>query len=159
MPRAGFVSSTHCSMAHRMPLHHTNRRNGVLSGALLREEEYVGLEPRVRLSTRHPVRLGSPSLLSVTRVRANASAIGPWVPSETIRRYQHEDARLCAKAATVSGVCVSGGHTRLARTAPLYVEVFSVVRGRRSHQRVSAGTATNEVTPTQASTAFRKSGL
>jgi len=146
-------------MAHRMPLHHTHRRNGVLSGALLMEEAYVGLEPRVRWSTSHPVRLGSPSLHHVTRVRAHAYAIGPVVPSETIRRYPHEDARLCAKAATVSGVCVSGGHTRLACTAPLSVEVFSVVRGRWSQQRVSAGTATNEVTPTQASTASRKSGL
>ena len=113
----------------------------------------------MRLSTSHPVRLGSPSLHNGTRLRANSYAIGPLVPSETSRRYQHEDARLCAKAATVSGVCVSGGHTRLARTAPLSGEVFSVVRGRWSQQRVSAGTATNHVTPTQASTASRKAGL
>jgi hypothetical protein len=146
-------------MAHRMPLHHTNRRNGVLSGALLMEEAYVGLAPRVRLRTSHPVRWGSPSWHNVTRLRANSYAIGPVVPSETLRRYQHEDARLCAQAATVSGVCVSGGHTRLARTAPVSVEVFSVVRGRWSHQRGAAGTATNAVPPTQASTASRKAGL
>src|SRR2546422_7686919 len=72
MPSAVFVSSKPCSIAHRTPLSHTNRRNGVLAGALLREEAYVGLAPRVRLITSHPVRAGSPSLLSVTRLRANA---------------------------------------------------------------------------------------
>src|SRR5260370_3852767 len=121
MPRSVFVSSTPCSIAHRTPLSHTNRRNGVLAGALLRSQAYVGLDPRVRLITSHPVRSGSPSLLSVTRLRANAYAIGPLVPSEPVRRYQHDDARLCAKASTVTRACVAGTTTRLARTSPLYL--------------------------------------
>ena len=57
------------------------------------EEAYVGLEPRGRWRPSHPVRLGSPSVHNVPRVRAHASALGPLVPSETIRRYQPEDAR------------------------------------------------------------------
>jgi len=159
MPRAVFVASKPCSIAHRTPLSHTNRCHGVLAGALLREYADVGLAPRVRLITSHPVRAGSPSLLRVTRVRANAYAIGPLVPSETVRRYQHEDVRLCAKASTVTGACVAGATTRLARTSPLSLEVFSVVSGRWSPQRVSAGMDTNDVTPTQLSTASRTSGL
>src|SRR5712691_6037282 len=159
MPSAGFVSSKPCAIAHRTPLSHTNRRNGVLAGALLRESAYVGLAPRVRLITSHPVRSGSPSLLSVTRLRANAYAIGPLVPSETVRRYPHEDARRCAKASTVTGACVAGATTRLARPSPVYLEVFSVVSGRWSPQRVSAGMDTNDVTPTPLSTASRKAGL
>src|SRR6266481_3434278 len=159
MPSAVFVSSKPCSMAHRTPLSHTNRRNGVLSGALLRSYHYVGSAPRGRLSTSHTVRSGSPALLSVTRLRANAYAIGPLVPSETVRRYQHEDARLCAKVSTVTGACVSAATRRLARTSPLYVEVLSVVSGRWSQQRVSADIDTNDVTPRQLSTASRKSGL
>src|SRR5437899_11107860 len=130
MPSSVFISSKPCSIAHRTPLSHTNRRNGVLAGALLREYAYVGLAPRVRLITSHPVRSGSPSLPSVTRLRANAYAIGPLVPSETVRRYQHEDARLCAKASTVTGACVVGATTRLTRTSLLYVEVLSVGSGR-----------------------------
>src|SRR5215813_6826606 len=35
-PNSVFVSSKHCSIAHRTPLSHTNRRNGALIGALLR---------------------------------------------------------------------------------------------------------------------------
>src|SRR6266849_5725164 len=85
--------------------------------------------------------------------------MGPFVPSETVRRYHAADGRLSAKAATVRGVCVSGATTRLERTSPLYVEVCSVVGGRWSQHRVSAGTDTNDVTPRQASSASRKSGL
>src|SRR5438132_11367130 len=145
-------------MAHRRPRHHTPRRNGGLAGAWRMEEAYVGLEPRGRWRPSHPVRLGSPSVPNVTRVRAHASALGPLVPSETIRRYQPEDARRGAQAATVSGVGGSGGHTPLARTAPLSVEGVSGGRGRWRHQRVSEGTATNAVPPTQASTASRQAG-
>src|SRR6266849_10229896 len=159
MPSAVFVSSQPCSIAHRTPRSHTNRRHGVLAGAWLKEEAYGGLAPRVRLRTSHPVRSGSPSLLSVTRLRAHAYAIGPLVPSETVRRYQHEDARLCAKASTVTGACVAGATTRLARTSPLSVEVFAGVSGRWSQQRVSAGMDTKAVTPTHASRASRTSGL
>ena len=130
----------------------------MLAGAWRMEEAYVGLEPRGRWRPSHPVRLGSPSVPNVPRVRAHASALGPLVPSETIRRYQPEDARRGAQAATVSGVGGSGGHTPLARTAPLSVEGVSGGRGRWRHQRVSAGTATNAVPPTQASTASRQAG-
>ena len=102
-----------------MPLNHTNRRNGVLSGALLMSEEYVGLAPSVRVITSHTVRSGRPSLHRVTRLRANAYAIGPLVPSETVRRYHTADGRLSANAITVSGVGVGEATTRLARTSPL----------------------------------------
>src|SRR5205807_9867117 len=122
------------------------------------EEAYVGLEPRGRWRPSHPVRLGSPSVPNVPRVRAHASALGPLVPSQTIRRYQPEDARRGAQAATVRGVGGSGGHTPLARTAPLSIEGGSRGRGRWRLQRVSAGTATNAVPPTQASTASRQAG-
>src|SRR5712691_4370844 len=151
MPSAVFVSSQHCSIAHRMPLRHTHRRNGGLAGALLMSDAYVGLAPSVRLITSQTVRSGSPALHSVTRVRANAYALGPWVPAETVRRYHAADGRLSANAVTVSGVCVGEATTRLTRTSPLEVEVCSVVGGRWSQQRVSAGTDTNAVTPTQAS--------
>src|SRR5215831_14258598 len=36
IPRAVFVASKHCSIAHRTPLSQTNRRSGALIGALLR---------------------------------------------------------------------------------------------------------------------------
>src|SRR5712691_9534851 len=121
MPRSVFVSSKHCSIAHRMPLHHTNRRNGGLAGALLMSYAYVGLAPSVRLITSQTVRSGSPSLHSVTRVRANAYAIGPLVPSETVRRYHTEDGKLSANAVTVNGVCVGEATTRLACASPLEV--------------------------------------
>src|SRR6266704_1219504 len=85
--------------------------------------------------------------------------LGPLVPSETRRRYHPEDGRLCANAATVSGATTSGATTRCERMAPLYLEVFSVVTGRWSQHRVSEGIDTNDVTPTQASMASRKSGL
>src|SRR3954447_20922299 len=104
-------------------------------------------------------RSGRPSLQSVTRWRANSYTIGPLVPSETWRRYQLEGGRLAAKAATVQGSCAGPTTTRFVRTSPLYVYVLSVVRGAWSQQRVSAGMATNAVTPIHLSTASRKSGL
>src|SRR5713101_3362158 len=119
----------------------------------------VGWAPSVRLMTSHTVRSGKSSLQSVTRLRANAYSIGPLVPSETRRRYHPEDGRLCANATTVSGATPSGATTRCERMAPLYLEVFSVVTGRWSHHRGSEGIDTNDVTPTQASMASRKSGL
>ena len=146
-------------MAHRMPLNHTNRRNGVLAGACLMEYAYVGCAPRVRLIPTHTVLSGTPSWHRVTRLRLNSYAMGPFVPSETVRRYHPADGRLAAKVASVRGVCVSGTPTRVARPAPLYVSVGSVGEGRWSQHRVSAGTDTNDVTPRQASTASRKSGL
>jgi hypothetical protein len=130
----------------------------VLAGALLREAADVGRAPRGRVSTSHPVRSGSPSLRSVTRVRAHAYAIGPWVPSETVRRDPHEEARRCATAATVTGACVAGATTRVARPSPVSLEGCAVLSGRWSHQRVSAGMDTNDVTPTPLSTASRPSG-
>jgi len=65
------------------------------------------------------VRSGRPSLHSVTRWRANAYAIGPLVPSETVRRYQCDAGRLAATAATVPGGVASATTTRFERTAPL----------------------------------------
>src|SRR5712691_9316501 len=118
-----------------------------------------GLAPSVRLLTSHPVRSGSPSLHSVTRLRAKAYTIGPVGPSETVRPYHAADGQLSANAVTVSGACVAEATTRLACTAPLEVDVCSVVGGRGSQQRVAAGTATNAVPPTQASMAYRKAGL
>src|SRR2546430_6341841 len=81
-------------MAHRTPLSQTKVRQGVLAGAVLIEYEYDGLAPTVRLSTSQTVRSGRPSLHSVTRGRANAYVIGPFVPSDTFRRYQLEAGRL-----------------------------------------------------------------
>jgi len=159
MPRAGFVSSQPCSMAHHIPLHHTNRRTGVLSGAWLLSEASGGLAPSVRLLPSHPVRSGSPSLPSVTRLRAHADAIGPLVPSATVRRYQREGRRRCATASTVSAGSANGASTPLGRPWPLDVEVLSKVAGRWSPPRVSAGRDTKEGTPTQASSAARPSGL
>src|SRR6266849_8585451 len=118
-----------------------------------------GLAPSVRLITSHTVRSGSPSLHSVTRLRAKAYTIGPLVPSETVRPYHAADGKLSANAVTVSGACVAEATTRLTCTAPLEGYVCSVVGGRWSQQRVSAGTDTNAVTPTQASMASRKAGL
>src|SRR5690348_8993423 len=112
-----------------------------------------------RMFTSHTVRSGSPSWHSVTRLRAQAYTIGPLVPSETVRQYHAADGTLSATAVTVSGACVAEATTRLACTAPLEVSVCSGVGGRWSQQRVSAGTATNAVTPTQASMASRKAGL
>jgi hypothetical protein len=72
-------------MAQRTPLSHTKVRRGVLTGALLMEEASVGAAPRLRLITSQTVRAGRSSLQSVTRWRANAYAMGPLVPAETVR--------------------------------------------------------------------------
>ena len=159
MPRAVCVASHHCARAHRIPLPHTHRRHGVLAGALRLSYASVGRAPSVRVLTSHPVRSGSPSLPRVTRVRAHADASGPLVPSETVRRDQREGLRRCAKASTGSAGAAKGASTRLGRTGPLSVEVWSTVAGRWSPPRVSAGLDTKEGPPTQASSASRPSGL
>src|SRR5689334_346385 len=102
MPSSVLPSSKHCSMAHRRLLSHTNVCKGVLAGALLIAYE-SGSVPNVRLITSQTVRSGRPSLQSVTRWRANAYVIGPFVPSETICRYQRDSGRWAAKAATEHG--------------------------------------------------------
>src|SRR5215510_10209909 len=104
-----------------MPLNHTKRRSGALSGALLMENAEVGLAPSVRFITSHTVRSGRSSLHSVTRLRANSYSMGPLLPSETRRRYHLEDGRPCANAATVSGAAISGATTRFNRKAPWYL--------------------------------------
>jgi len=80
MPSAVFVASKPCSMA-TVP---TEPHKQAQWRALRRIAE-VGpirrLCPKVRLSTSHAVRSGSPALLSVTRLRANAyfnRAFGPF---------------------------------------------------------------------------------
>src|ERR671929_1881264 len=103
MPSSVFVSSKHCSMAHRTPLSHTNRRNGALSGALLREYQYRGWAPSVRLMSNHTAVVGCPSLQSMIRVRANSYVMGPLVPSDTVRRYQNVAGMAWANSATVPG--------------------------------------------------------
>jgi hypothetical protein len=79
----------------------------------------VGSGPIVRLITSQTVRSGRPSLHSVTRWRANAYTIGPFVPSETRRRYQREAGRRAATAATVHGAVSGDTTTCFVRTAPL----------------------------------------
>src|SRR5262249_28619385 len=108
-------------MAHRRLLNHTNVRNGVLAGALLIAYAYVGSVPKVRLITSQTVRPGRPSLQSVTRWRARAYVIGPFVPSETVRRYQLDAGRRVAKTATELGAGVAATTTRFERASPLYV--------------------------------------
>src|SRR4029453_12299480 len=95
------------------------RRQGMLAGALLIEYAYTGSAPNVRLITSQTGRSDRPSLHSVTRWRANAYAIGPLVPSETVRRYQCDAGSPAATAATVPGVVASATTTRFERTAPL----------------------------------------
>jgi hypothetical protein len=73
------------------------------------------------LITSQTVRSGRPSLQSVTRWRANAYVIGPFVPSETVRRYQLDIGRRAAKAATEHGAWVEAATTRFERALPLYV--------------------------------------
>src|SRR5437868_5133666 len=68
-----------------------------------------------RLLTSQTVRSGKPSLQSVTRWRANSYTIGPFVPSETCRRYQREAGRRAATAATGHGAV--SGTTHLVRRA------------------------------------------
>src|SRR5262245_61265121 len=106
-------------MAHRTPLSQTRRPRGMLAGALLIAYEYAGSAPTVRLITSQTLRSGSPSLHNVTRWRANAYAIGPLVPSETVRRYHLDAGRLAAMAATVAGAGASAVTTRFARISPL----------------------------------------
>jgi len=111
------------------------------------------------LITSQTVRSGRPSFESVTRWRANSYSMGPFVPSETFRRYQLEAGRRAAKAATVHGAWSDPPTTRWERNVPFYMDILSVVRGAWSQQRVSEAIATNAVTPTHASTASRKAGL
>lgn len=113
----------------------------------------------MRLLTSHTVRSGSPSLHRVTRLRAKADTIGPVVPAETGRPDHAADGTLSANAGPVSGAWVAEATTRLTCTAPLEEDVCSVVGGRWSPQRVSAGTDTHAVPPTPASMASRKAGL
>jgi hypothetical protein len=95
----------------------------------------------------------------VTRWRAHAYSLGPFVPSETFRRYPREAGRRAAKAATVHGAWSDPPTTRFERHAPFSMDIVSVVRGAWSQQRGSEDIATNAVTPTHASTASRKAGL
>src|SRR5262245_13451821 len=84
--------------------------------------------------------------------------MGPLVPSDTVRRYQHVVGSAWANAATVlGGVLVTA--TRVVRGSPLEVEVCVVVASGWSQHRVSAAVATNATVPTQASHAAQKSGL
>src|SRR5215831_20854280 len=90
-------------MAHRTPLSHTKRRKGALTGALLREYQYRGWAPSVRLMSNHTAVVGCPSLHNMIRLRANSYVMGPLVPSDTVRRYQKVGGMAWASAATVSG--------------------------------------------------------
>jgi len=148
-----------CSMAHRTPLSHTNRRNG----RALRRIAEVGpirrLCPKVRLSTSHAVRSGSPALLSVTRLRANAilnRAFGPFrdrpaIPArgrEALRQGLHRARGLRLRS-----------HQTFARTSPLYVEVFFRRRGRWSQHRVLGGNRHQRRHADTTIDGVRKSGL
>ena len=90
-------------MAHLTPRSQTNRRKGVRIGALLREYQYCGCAPRVRLMSNHLAVVGCPSLHTMIRLRANAYAMGPLVPSDTVRWDQNGAGIAWAKAATVHG--------------------------------------------------------
>src|SRR5262249_20946483 len=106
----------------------------------------------------HTAVVGCPALHSMIRLRANSYVMGPLVPSDTVRRYQHVVGSAWANAATVlGGVLVTA--TRLVRGSPLEREVCVVVASGWSQHRVSAGVATNATVPTQASQAVQKSGL
>jgi hypothetical protein len=106
-------------MAHRMPLRQTRVLRGGLAGALLIAYEYAGSAPTVRWLTSQTLRSGSPSLHSVTRWRAKAYAMGPLVPSETVRRYPLDAGRCAATAATVHASGTVATTTRFARASPL----------------------------------------
>ena len=77
------------------------------------------MTPTVRLITSQTVRSGSPSLHRVTRWRANAYAIGPWVPAETCRQYQLEAGRFAATVATEHAAGTASTTTRFERASPL----------------------------------------
>ena len=79
------------------------------------------MAPIVRLITSQTVRSGNPSLHSVTRWRANAYVMGPLVPAETVRCYQHEAGRLAATAATVSAAGAASTTTRFVRSSCWYL--------------------------------------
>lgn len=93
-------------------------RQGRADGALLMEYQYVGLSPNVRLSTSQTVWVGCPSLHSVTRRRANSYSMGPFVPSDTVRRY-HCPLPICRANVATEAAGVSGLLTvRLKRASP-----------------------------------------
>src|SRR5215468_11109681 len=119
MPNAVFVSSKHCSIAQRTPLSHTKRRNGALMGALLREYQYRGWAPSVRLMSNHTAVVGCPALHSMIRLRANSDVMGPLVPSDTVRRYQKVAGIAWASAATVHGAVAGAAALRFVRCSPL----------------------------------------
>src|SRR4029450_848072 len=85
--------------------------------------------------------------------------MGPLVPSETVRRYQPVSGRRFALISTVGGWPSLGVTLRFVRAFPRYRYEWVAITGPWSQPRVSAGIATREVTPQQASTAARKSAL
>ena len=106
-------------MAHRTPLSQTKRRRGVLAGALLMEYQYVGSAPRVRLITSQTVWAGWSSWHRVTRFRVNSYSMGPFVPSDTVRRYHTLGPICCANFATLCGGVSGVATPRFVRRSPL----------------------------------------
>jgi len=104
-------------------------------------------------------RSGRPSRHRVTWRLVNAYAMGPLVPSETVRRDHTVSCRCVAMASTVGGALSLGASVRVVRASPVSREGLAGLTGPGSPPRVSDGIATIDVSPRQASTASRTSGL
>src|SRR5215471_10526705 len=119
MPNSVFVSSKHCSIAQRTPLSHTKRRNGALMGALLREYQYRGWAPSVRLMSDHTAVVGCPALHSLIRLRANSYVMGPLVHLRALRALpQSPHASLMPPFVVCQGVHGLVAPTKHARSIP-----------------------------------------
>src|SRR5947209_15820506 len=117
----------------------------------------AGASPSVRLITHQTVWAGCPSLHSRTRLRANSYAIGPVVPSETVRRYPQDAPSSRAVCATARAGLSGAAATRFVHVSPRYLSVcLGVARG-GSQPRVSSGRATHATVPTHASQAVQNS--
>ena len=73
----------------------------------------------VRFITSHTVLAGRPSPQRVTWRLVNSYSIGPFVPSETFRRYQKQSCRLLANVSTAMGSFARGGHHPFRPPLPL----------------------------------------
>jgi hypothetical protein len=158
MPRAVFAASHHGSLAHRTPLHQTNRGTRALRGALLMSYHEAGCAPQARWMRSQTARSGRPSRHRVPGRLVHAYTIGPWVPSDTVRRDQHVSCRVVAMASPVGGAPSFGATGRAVRAAPVSRSCVAGSTGPWRPQRVADGSATRDVSPRQASTASRTAG-
>src|SRR5262245_1775516 len=159
MPSAVLAAATPGALAHRRPLHQTNRGQRGLRGALLTADPEDGCAPMGRFSPHPTVLRGWLSRPRGSGRVVQSAALGPLVPAATVRRYQPPWCRRLAHVSTALGSLARGDATGCVRLAPVAVHGVVGITGPYTHPRISAESDTQAMGCPSAAPASRQAGL